>query len=519
VAANADFEEELRRLVERLRADGSVAVAGEVAGEVVDSDPWLPAFYENRAFARAWTGRHAGDLLAALRRAESHGLEPRHYHLEALVEAGGRRAPDDPAVAAELDLLRTDALLRLARDLRFGKVEPDERDPRPDPAATAEGEDAAALLEELIAASDLGGALEALAPDHHAYRGLRRALARYRAIRDAGGFPVLGEGPALRLGDIDPRIPWLRVRLAVAGDLAADANLLWPAFDATLEQAVRRFQHRHGLNDDGVVGTATLAELQVPVERRLEQIRVNLERARWILRDLPPSFVVVNVAGQRLYLVRDGAAVWERRVIVGKTATRTPTFSALMRYVVLNPAWSVPRSINREVLADVRRDPAYLQRQGFRVLDPAGGEVDPSTVDFESYGGSDFPYLFRQSPGAVNALGRIKFEFPNPYAVYLHDTPARSLFDREQRTFSHGCIRVQDPLHLAELVFDDPETWSRQALEAAIATGATRTVPLEHPLPVLILYWTAAADLHGELHFYRDVYGRDAAVLRALSRP
>ena len=453
-----------------------------------------------------------------MRGAESHGLDPRHYHLEALAAAGGR-SPRDPAAAAELELLRTDALLRLARHLRFGKVGPADRDPAPVGARTPEPEDAAPFLEELFAAADLGRALEALAPDHHAYRGLRRALAHYRSIRDAGGFPVVGEGPGLRLGDVDPRVPWLRLRLLVTGDLPPDADLLSSVIDADLEVAVRRFQHRHGLNDDAVVGTATLAELEVPVERRIEQVRVNLERARWILRDLPASFVVVNVAGQRLYVVHDGAALWETRVIVGKTATRTPTFSALMRYVVLNPAWSVPRSIAPEILADLRRNPSYLEEQGYRVLDPAGGEVDPSTVEFERYRGSDFPYLFRQSPGAGNALGRIKFEFPNPYSVYLHDTPARSLFERERRTFSHGCIRVQDPLRLGELVLDDPERWSREALEATIATRATRTVQLKQPLPVLILYWTAASDLHGELHFYRDVYGRDPALLRALSEP
>jgi murein L,D-transpeptidase YcbB/YkuD len=453
-----------------------------------------------------------------VRGAESHGLDPGHYHLEALAAAGGGR-PGDPAAAADLDLLRTDALLRLARDLRFGKVEPAERQPTPAVAQSPAGEEAGVRLEELFAAADLGRALEALAPNHHAYRGLRRALARYRSIRDAGGFPVVGEGPGLRLGDVDPRVPWLRLRLLVTGDLPPDADLLSSVIDADLEVAVRRFQHRHGLNDDAVVGTATLAELEVPVERRIEQVRVNLERARWILRDLPASFVVVNVAGQRLYVVHDGAAVWETRVIVGKTATRTPTFSALMRYVVLNPAWSVPRSIAPEILADLRRNPSYLEEQGYRVLDPAGGEVDPSTVEFERYRGSDFPYLFRQSPGTGNALGRIKFEFPNPYSVYLHDTPARSLFERERRTFSHGCIRVQDPLRLGELVLDDPERWSREALEAAIATRATRTVPLKQPLPVLILYWTAAADLHGELHFYRDVYGRDPALLRALGEP
>jgi murein L,D-transpeptidase YcbB/YkuD len=314
----------------------------------------------------------------------------------------------------------------------------------------------------------------------------------------------------------DPRVPALRRRLVMAGDLPADADVASTVLDETLEAAVRRFQHRHGLNDDGVVGPTTRAEMEVPVEARIEQIRINLERARWVLRDLGDAFVAVNVAGQRVYVVRGGTVVWETRGIVGKTTSRTPTFSATMRYVVLNPGWAVPRSINREVLSETRRDPSYLERQRFRVLDAAGSEVDPASVDFTSYRGADFPYQFRQDPGPVNALGRVKLMFPNPYSVYLHDTPARGLFAQELRTFSHGCIRVQDPLRLAELVLDDPEHWNLAALQKAVDSGATKTLMLDRPLPVKVLYWTAAADLHGELHFYRDVYERDPKVLRAL---
>ena len=388
-----------------------------------------------------------------------------------------------------------------------------------DLAPAPEDRDGGVDLEALIAAADLARALAALAPDHYTYRGLRRALARHRAIRAAGGFPPIGEGEALRRDDVDPRVPALRRRLALAGDLPPGDDLASPAFDAAVEAAVRRFQHRHGLNEDGVVGATTRAELEVPVDARMDQIRVNLERARWLVHRLPASFVAVNVAGQKLYVVRDGTVAWETRVIVGKAATRTPIFSAPMRYVVLNPAWSVPRSIAPEVLAETRRDPSYLERQRFRVLDAAGREADPTAVDFESRAGEGFPYFFRQDPGPDNALGRIKLMFPNPYSVYLHDTPARGLFAREQRTFSHGCIRVQDPLHLAELALDDPARWNRRSLEAALASGATRTLILARPLPVLVLYWTAATDLHGELQFYRDVYGRDEALLRALAEP
>jgi len=292
-----------------------------------------------------------------------------------------------------------------------------------------------------------------------------------------------------------------------------------PRFDAALEAAVQSFQHRHGLNEDGLVGPATLAELNVPVERRIDQVRINLERARWVTHDLPDTFVAVNVAGAKAYLWRDSDVVFESRVIVGREYTRTPIFAETMRYIDLNPTWTVPPGIVGEVLARLRREPDYLSEQGIRVVDRSGRAVDPSGIDFSRYTAGSFPYMFRQDPGPLNALGQIKFMFPNAYNVYLHDTPARGLFAQEQRLFSHGCIRLQDPLRLAELLLEDTGRWSREALERAIATGRTQTIPLARPLPVLILYWTASADLHGELHFYRDVYQRDAAVLAALDRP
>jgi len=313
-------------------------------------------------------------------------------------------------------------------------------------------------------------------------------------------------------------VPALRRRLVATGDLAAADVLDGDVFDTALERAVRRFQHRHGLNGDGVVGATTLAEMAVPVEVRIDQVRANLERGRWILRDLPASFIVVNVAGQRLYLVRGGSTAWETRVVVGRLATRTPTFVAALSEVVLNPTWTVPASIAPEVVADARSDPAYLSRQGFQVLDAGGGAVDPAAVEAALAGEGRFPYRFRQAPGRSNALGGVKLNFDNPYGVYLHDTPARSFFAREHRTFSHGCIRVEDPLRLAELALDDP-AWDRKALEAAVAGGATRSLKPAYPWPILILYWTAAADYDGDLHLYRDVYGRDPALLAALDRP
>jgi len=509
-AAQPGADAALHLRLDALRDNGAIGVAGLR----VNADPRLLAFYEARGRTPVWSEAKGAALLAAVRAVVGHGLTPAHYHLAELESLAAAVDPERPETAADLDLLRTVSLLELAEDLRFGKVAAAERDPPAEPSARAltDGD-----LDALFAAADLSVAVDALAPKHYAYRGLRRALARYREVAAAGGLPAVGDGPAMRRSESDPRVPALRRRLVITGDLAAADAVDGELFDTALERAVQRFQHRHGLNDDGVVGSSTLAELAVPVEARIDQVRVNLERGRWILRDPPVRSIVVNVAGQRLYLVRDGEVVWETRVVVGRLATRTPTFRAVLSDVVLNPTWTVPASIAPEVVADARRDPSYLSRQGFQVLDAGGGAVDPAAVEAALAEGGRFPYRFRQSPGRANALGHVKLNFENPYGVYLHDTPVRSAFAKEHRTFSHGCVRVENPLHLAELVLEDP-AWDRKALEAAVAAGRTRSVKPAGTWPVLILYWTAAADLHGELHLYRDVYGRDAGLLEGLER-
>lgn len=509
----------------QLRSAGGIAVSGTR----LRWSSTINEFYRERGFRPLWTDqRFAGDLVAAVEEAPRDGLDPEHYHLGVLVSARSS-GPASAAQAVDLELLRTDALLRLAHDLRFGRANPD----HPWDADGDWGE-AAAVYRAVAAAAvsgRLAAELESLRPSHFVYTGLVDALEALRRVQAQGGWEMVPIGPSLREGDRDPRVVALRRRLSldVGGPFWAErgASVGSPAvnfggqnvelFDEALAAAVRSFQHRHGLNEDGIVGPATLAQLNTPVERRIDQVRINLERARWVTHDLPAAFIAVNIAGARVYFVRDGAVIFESRAVVGQTTTRTPVFQAEMQYIDLNPTWTVPSGIVGEVLADIRRDPTYLQRTGMTVIDRQGRPVDVTAAELAQYTARTFPYVFRQRPGPANPLGQIKFVFPNPYDVYLHDTPSRTLFEREQRTFSHGCIRVQNPIQLAELILDDPERWSREDILAAIAEGRTRTIQLERRLPVLILYWTASADLHGELHFYNDTYGRDDALLRALS--
>ncbi len=513
--------DEIKWRVEQLRATGEL----RVAGRRIERRALLLDVYERRGFRPLWTHPAAVDGLArAIEAAELHGLVSEHYHRSLLSAEVGTAPPSavsggavaSPGRAADLDLLRTDAFVRLSHHLRFGKVEPEGPSSGVDASWPFGGPDALDSLVGVVSSGRVEEALAGLAPGHFVYQGLVAALADLRGSAAAGAWETIPGGPTLRRDSTDVRVPALRRRLGLMPPFAAGEGPDTLRFDAMLEAAVTSFQHRHGLNEDGMVGAATRSALNVPMERRIDQLRVNLERARWVAHQLPDTFVAVNVAGARVYVLNRDSVAFETRGIVGTDYTRTPLFSAPMLYVDLSPTWTVPASVNGEVLDALREDSTYLERQGIRVLDGSGREVDPSEIDFSRFTGPTFPYVFRQDPGPTNPLGEIKLMFPNEHSVYLHDTPSRGLFAQEERLFSHGCIRVQNPLGLAEVVLGDPERWNPETLRTAIDEGVTRTIPLDEPMPVYVLYWTASVDLHGELHFYRDVYRRDAAILAGL---
>jgi murein L,D-transpeptidase YcbB/YkuD len=315
-------------------------------------------------------------------------------------------------------------------------------------------------------------------------------------------------------------VPLIRARLVASGDLAADAAGGADLYDAGLEAAVRGFQQRMGLDGDGVVGAGTVAELNVPAAERVRSLRVNLDRGRVLLHDLPERFVVVNIAGFTVYLVRGQDIEWSARVQVGKTYRKTPLFRSEMNYLVFNPTWTVPPGIIRnDILPAARQDPASITRRGLKVLDSGGREVDPAAVDWSRFQGGHIPYTLRQDPGPNNALGRVKLMFPNDYFVYLHDTPSQALFDRADRAFSSGCVRVERALELAERVLDDPAQWNAQSIAAVVRGGKLQNVTLKRRMPVLLAYWTAWVDPDGRVSFRRDVYGQDAKWAAALDAP
>jgi murein L,D-transpeptidase YcbB/YkuD len=497
--------------VEQIRSGNPLTVGGAaIASRVV-----LPAFYERRGLAPAWADPATrADLLRAIAEAEKDGLDPENYHRERLA-AVEQRAAGDPRARADQDLLFTDALIRLGYHLVLGRVDPSRLDPNWNLRGDLGGIDPAQAVEQAIASGKLFDVIESYKPRHPLYLGLKAALADYRARAARGGWESVPDLAKLAPGASDARIPALRRRLAASDDLAATASLTSELYDPELEAAVRRFQVRHGLLDDGKIGPRTMAAINVPIEQRIQQIRLNLERARWVLRGLEDDFVAVNVASFRVYVVRDNQAVWTTRAVVGKLQHESPIFKSSMTHIVLNPTWTVPASIARsELLPQLRRNRGYLASKHMVLLDASGRQVDAAAVDLSR--GAGFPYLIRQDPGPWNALGQAKFVFPNEHSVYLHDTPSRQLFASEARAFSHGCIRVEDPLKLAEVLLQGQEGWDRAAIDAVIASQKTRTISLAQPLPVLVLYWTAWVNPEGELKFYEDVYHRDARVLQAL---
>lgn len=399
-SANEATSEALRYQVERLRSTGDARIgAGSAAARSL-----LASLYEKRGFVPLWTeAERDRALLKAIEASTAHGLDPRDYHADLLAvapPAAGATGIDRGRAMAERDLLLTDAFMRLAYHLHFGKADPRRLQYGWNFARTLEGADPADALVSLLAAPDPGAALAALAPRLPIYRDLRSALARLRETEQRGGWPPVGDGPKLERGSTGPRVLQLRQRLLASGELAAATGDA--AFDDELEAALQRFQLRHGLEADGVAGRATLAALNVTAAQRIAQVRANLERLRWVARELAGDYLLVDIAGFNAQLWLNDSLAWQARVVVGRPFRRTPEFRAPMKYLVLNPEWNVPPTILREdVLPKVIRDPGYLRQHHMRVLDRAGRAVDPATIDWQGYRGQPraFPHQIVQAAG------------------------------------------------------------------------------------------------------------------------
>lgn len=514
-AQGANEPELIRERIEQLREGNELVVGGEAIASVIV----LPALYEQNEYRRIWTNDDSIEqLLHALRNIEQDCLDARDYHLQALEKL---RTPDDgrvtdPVRQAELDLLLTDSLVRLGYHLLFGKVDPVALDADWNMKHQINRLDDVLAYQSAITNGTLGSLIDGMRPAHPFYGNLKKTLARYRELADSGGWPEVPAGKTLKEGMSDPRLEVLGERLHITGDMP-DPVVESMEYDQYLIEAVKRFQSRHGLDVDGITGPGTLRALNVPVQDRMDQLCVNLERARWVLHKVEEEALIVDIAGFNVMYQRNGEPVWNSRVQVGKPYRKTPVFKSKIRYLVMNPTWTVPPTILVEdILPAVKMNPGYLKEKNIRVLTHEGGVIDESDIDWSRYSGLDFPYLLRQDPGPSNAVGRIKFMFPNDHLVYLHDTPNKSLFDRSERAFSSGCIRVERPYSLAELLLDNSEKWSREAIVREIETAETRTVFLPQPVTVMLLYWTADIDDEGRVVFKKDIYDRDPPILAGL---
>jgi murein L,D-transpeptidase YcbB/YkuD len=514
--AEPSIQQLLSDRITRIEAGETVTVAGsEIASRIL-----LPAIYRAHDYTPLWQNpRSIEQLLAAIRTSELDGLDPSDYNLHTLESLLQQRQNGvaDNVQTGELDLLLTDSLVRLGYHLGFGKVDPEALDPDWNMTRYIEDMDALVRQADAIDTGNVDVLLQSLRPQLPTYARLQAALAEYRELQAHGGWEPVAPGETLKPGMSGERVAALRRRLLVTGDMSADSSDP-KVFDASLEAGVRNFQLRHGLEDDGIVGKSTLAALNVPVEERIDQIRANLERARWVLHDLPDTYILVDIAGFRVTYTRDGEIVWQARAQVGRPYRKTPVFRANMTYLEVNPTWTVPPTILREdVLPAIKRDPAYLAERNMQVIDYDGNPVDPAGIEWQRYTGRNFPYLIRQGAGPENALGRIKFMFPNKHIVYLHDTPSKSLFGKTTRAFSSGCIRIEHPYDLAGLLLEGDPDWDREKVIAEVDSLKTRTISLKQPVSVILLYWTVGFTPDGRVIFKQDIYQRDPAIVRGLN--
>ena len=485
----------------------------------------LREFYVANKYRLVWIDVNgprakASVLRKTLRNASAEGLNPQTYKVGQLDDSWPSRLPDK---LAQLELLLTNALLAYSVDVRYGRFDPQEVDPfwqiaQPDV-------DEMALLRSILANKDMSAALQALPPSEAGYQRLREALAHYQQIAQNGGWSPLQAGPLLEFGTYNSEVTFLRQRLRGEGDLELRPVRDEEFFDRAVKHAVERFQVRHGLQMDGIVGSATRAVMNIPVTERIEKIKLNMERWRWLPRDLGQRYIMVNTAGFELAAFENRQPRFTMWVIIGTPDRQTPVLKGVLHTVVFNPYWTVPQTIAiEELVPKQRRDPDYFSQRGIRVY-KNNEELDPHDIDWSKVKKGRMPYVLRQDPGPRNPLGQIKFLFSNKYQVYLHDTPQKGLFYQTKRAFSHGCVRVEDPLRLANFLLGDDKSWYEgpaweeneehewdvDKIKAMMEAEERVEVPIAQRIPIYLVYWTAWVAEDGGVFFRPDIYERDPA--------
>jgi murein L,D-transpeptidase YcbB/YkuD len=476
--------------------------------------------YNDVDHKRLWSEeKNRQDLINIIKGSYFDGLNPEDYHLEAIEQLYLERGEDLESEAkrlAKIDVLMTDAIMLYAFHMIQGKVNPESLDPNWNYSKRDIPEEIELKLISRLEEQSLGDSVKTLRPALPMYERYRKWFAHYDSLKkNDGKIPQLEyPGEPLKLGDSSELVSELKKHLKnfdISGVSDDDGY-----FDEDLEATLLDFQTHFGLTADGVAGESTFEALNTSIHDRMNMIRVNMERCRWIYNVPPSEFLLVNIADFHLYIFRDGVIDYTSRVVVGKEHHETPIFTSNIQYVVFNPTWTIPYSIaTKETLPRLKRDPDYLSNRNMTLL-RNGREVDPYSVDFSQYSVNNFPFTIRQEPGIYNALGRMKFIFPNNYSVYLHDTPSKSYFEKTERTFSHGCVRVQNPHLLAEQLLGN-KGYDQEKIKEVLNTEKETIVHLQDKMPVLLMYWTCYDDENADkMYFYKDVYDRDRVILEEL---
>jgi murein L,D-transpeptidase YcbB/YkuD len=491
--------------------------------------PLREQFYSERKFQPAWSqdrtiSDQAQKLIQVLKESDREGLNPGDYRIdqiESLLAQVKPRYIGAPTVTvetwADLDIMLTDAFFAYGTHVSKGRLDPGKSFYQWIPYNRSV--DLVQALKEGLDRKDVERALRSLPPRYPAYGQLRTELANYRRIAADGGWVAIPEKTTLKKGSSGYAVTLLKHRLVISGDLDATALGMNDHFDIRLEEALQKFQERHGIKASGVMDEETRKALNFPIEKRIRQIEWNMERWRWLPDELGPRYVMVNIPDYRLFVVENQVTVMSMKTVVGKSGQPTPVFMDNMSYLELNPTWNLPNSIvAEEMIPKVKKNPDFLTKKRIRIYNGWSAnakEIDPNTIDWAKVNPKKFPYRMIQDIG-VNPLGRIKFMFPNQFDVYLHDTTQKGLFQRSKRMFSHGCIRVERPYDLGEWVLKDDPGWSKTKLLTEIKKGKRQVVNLPKPIPVYVIYLTAWFDTRGHIHFRDDIYDYDKNLEKVL---
>lgn len=473
----------------------------------------LRQFYTQRRYQPVWfddTGltARAEIWMDTIEAAYTHGLDPNDYHIGFF-----QRHIGDEVVSLRvwIELQLTRALLLYIKHMQEGRVSP--KDMNLDWHIKKPPVNTLKMLQQFLAADDFQKALDSLPPAHDGYRRLRAAFTKYLALQSAGGWPNIADGPILRIGDSNEQVALIRERLHIEGDLLIEPVTGKRFYDESLKEAVEQFQVRYGIDVDGIVGPETRAAMNVPIEERIQQMKFNLERWRWLPRELGAQYLLVNIAGYELTAYENNQPVFLLRIIAGTPERSTPAVSGPMESIILNPYWYIPRSIAvNDFLPLLQHNPNLLKKMEIHVFtnsQKALTEVQGDKINWKQLNEENFPYQLRQDPGPANSLGSIKFKFANDYALYLHDTPKKRLFYQETRAFSSGCIRVESAIDLAKYLLKNDNGWTKRKIRKIIDSGETVVLDLKTPVPLYLVYWTAWVGYDEHVYFRKDIYGWD----------